>query len=260
MQIAGKKILLTGATGGIGLEIARALLSEGADLLVTGRDAAKLAALQREMPAVDIQRADLNLAADRQQLVAVAAARGVNLLINAAGINQLALLEQTPDATLEQLLRTNLLTPMQLCRDLLPVLRQAPEAAIVNVGSVLGSIGYAGSSAYCASKFGLRGFTEALRRELADSPVQVVYFAPRATRTAMNGDRAVALNEALGVAMDSPQRVAAELLTLLRRTRPHSAWVGWPEKLFVRINSLLPQLVDSALRKQLPLIRRFCGH
>lgn len=259
MQLSGKQVLLTGATGGIGFEIARALLQQGAGVLVTGRSEARLAALQQQLPALRVMRADLNLAADRLALCQRAAAEGINVLINSAGVNQLALLDNTRDAEMERLLHTNLLNPMQLCRDLLPLLRQAPEAAIVNVGSALGSIGYAGSSAYCASKFGLRGFTEALRRELADSAVQVVYFAPRATRTAMNSDTAMAMNEALGVAMDPPAVVAAALIKLLSRRHPHSAWVGWPEKLFVRINSLFPRVVDNALRKQLPVIRRFIG-
>ena len=78
----------------------------------------------------------------------------------------------------------------------------------MNVGSIMGYLGYPGHAAYCASKFALRGFSEALRRELADSPVRVLYLAPRATRTAMNGAGICALNAELGVAMDEPAAVA----------------------------------------------------
>jgi short-subunit dehydrogenase len=126
---------------------------------------------------------------------------------------------------------------------------------VVNVGSILGDIGHPGSVAYCASKFALRGFTEALRRELAGSRVQLRYLAPRATRTALNSPAQVALNAELGVASDAPEHVAAELLKLLDGARAERH-LGWPEKLFVRINRLLPSLVDSSLAKQLSVIRR----
>jgi short-subunit dehydrogenase len=126
----------------------------------------------------------------------------------------------------------------------------------VFVGSTFGSIGYPGYSAYCATKFGLRGFTEALRRELADSLVQVMYFAPRATATAMNPESVTQLNRALGNAMDPPDQVAAQLIAAMKRDQ-RRCFLGWPEKLLVAINGVLPRLVDRAMLKQLPVIRRF---
>ena len=126
----------------------------------------------------------------------------------------------------------------------------------VNLGSTFGSIGYPGFSAYCASKFALRGFSEALRRELADTRVKVLYFAPRATRTSMNAANVVAMNDELHQAMDEPQEVAQQLLQAIRR-EDDEHYLGWPEKFFVRLNSLLPRVVDQALRKQLPIIQRF---
>lgn len=125
----------------------------------------------------------------------------------------------------------------------------------MNVGSILGYLGYPGCAAYSASKFALRGFTEALRRELADGPVRVAYFAPRATRTALNSDALCALNTELGVAMDPPDAVAAALVRLVRQPA-RERLLGMPEKLFARLNQLLPGLVDGSLRRQLPLIRR----
>ena len=121
---------------------------------------------------------------------------------------------------------------------------------------MFGSIGYPGYVAYSATKFAVRGFTEALRRELADSNVAVKYLAPRATRTAMNPASVEEMNARLGVTMDSADRVASELVVLLQG-RKHSAVVGWPEKAFARINALLPGIVDRAVRGQLPLIREF---
>ena len=85
--------------------------------------------------------------------------------------------------------------------------------------------------------------------------MQVIYFAPRATRTAMNGAAVRALNTELGVAMDSPESVAATLIALLEKPvaeRP----LGMPERLFSLVNRVAPRLVDLALRHQLPIIRR----
>jgi short-subunit dehydrogenase len=120
---------------------------------------------------------------------------------------------------------------------------------------VFGSLGYPGFAAYSASKFAMRGFTEALRRELADSSIRVHYFAPRATRTGMNASAVERMNAELKVAMDLPGPVAAAACDVLEAGRT-SAVFGWPEKLFVRINALLPGVVDGSLRNQLPVIRR----
>jgi hypothetical protein len=72
----------------------------------------------------------------------------------------------------------------------------------------------------------------------------------------MNAASVVAMNDALNVAMDDPHSVAQQLLAAIRREE-EERYLGWPEKLFVRLNSLLPRLVDQALRKQLPIIQRF---
>ena len=104
----------------------------------------------------------------------------------------------------------------------------------------------------------LRADNEALRRELADSHVKVLYIAPRATRTAMNSADVVAMNDALKVEMDDPQEVARQIVHAIAAER-EELYLGWPEKLFVRLNSLLPRLVDQALRKQLPVIKHFAG-
>jgi short-subunit dehydrogenase len=249
------RAVLTGASGGIGCAIAAALGPHCEELLLVGRDAPRLAeSRDRAGPAARVVRADLSTPAGRHAV----ALPGVNLLINNAGAGDFAWLEDQSDATLERIVHANVLAPMQLTRRLLPELRRAPRAWIVNVGSIMGYLGYPGHAAYCASKFALRGFSEALRRELADSNVRVLHLAPRATRTALNGERVNALNAELGVAMDSPESVARELMALLERPS-RERLLGMPEALFARLNQLLPGLVDRALRAQLSTIRRFAG-
>jgi short-subunit dehydrogenase len=120
---------------------------------------------------------------------------------------------------------------------------------------VFGAIAYPGHTVYSATKFALRGFSEALRRELTGTSVRVHYLAPRATRTRFNSSEVESLNERFGIAMDPPERVAAALLDLLERDRIEAV-LGWPERFFARLNALLPRLVDRALAKQIPIIRQ----
>ena len=143
---------------------------------------------------------------------------------------------------------------MLLVQALLPLLHREPQAAVVNIGSTFGSIGHPGFSAYCASKFGLRGFSEALARELADTGIVVSYLAPRATQTDLNSAAVVDFNHAAGNAVDPPAVVAAAVLDMLR-TGQTRRWLGWPERFFAWLNQAFPSLVDRALRSQLGLIK-----
>ena len=255
------RALLTGASGGIGLALAQRLADEGAHLLLVGRRLEPLQALLKRYPQqIQLVQADIGTRAGRDALVAASQNfGGLNCLINAAGVNRFGLLDQQDEQQIAELIGLNVTATLQLTQRLLPLLRAQHRALLINVGSTFGTIGYPGFAAYCASKFALRGFSEALRRELADTNVRVLYFAPRATRTAMNAPSVVAMNNELGVAMDDPEKVAAELLQAIRHEQ-EERYLGWPERLFVRLNGLLPRVVDQALRKQLPIIQRFARH
>lgn len=254
-----RRLILTGANGGIGRAIALRLAREGWTLTLVGRAMAELQAQRLALPGGSgihtVLQADLTNADDRARLCAEVEQLGDTCgLINCAGIPAFALLDQLGDAQLRTLFDTNVLAPIALCRDLLPLLQQR-RGVIVNIGSIFGSIGYPGFSGYCASKFALRGFTEALRRELADSPVAVHYVAPRAVDTGLNSSAVQQLNRELGNAVDSPDVVAAAVSKALASKRGGDRYLGWPEQLFVRINGLLPRIVDNALRKPLARVR-----
>lgn len=261
MRLPESVVILTGASGGIGLELAEQLCAAGATVLAVSRHQGQLAGLvNRYAGRLHWQSADLRTTDGRAHVVARAQEiGGVNVLINAAGVNRFALLDQLDEHALDELLDINLKAPLQLTRACLGLLRAQPKALVVNVGSTYGSIGYPGYATYCASKFAVRGFSEALRRELADTHVNVLYAAPRATRTSMNSSAATALNRALKVGMDDPVDVARAVLEAVQSERSE-LYLGWPEKLFVRLNGILPGLVDRALRKQLPVIRRYISH
>lgn len=256
------QVVLTGASGGIGRAIAQRLDAAGARLLLVGRNEEKLGRLMTELEGNSHVAvvADIGSQEGRrhlQQQCELLVPDGISLLVNCAGVNDFGLFEDQSQATIAETIGINLISPMLICQDLLPMLRRRGEAQIVNIGSTFGSIGYPGFSAYCASKFGLRGFTESLRRELADTGIQVSYIAPRATQTDLNSDRIVAMNNELGTVMDSPALVADQVMRVINKRSRIDQYLGWPEKLFVKINALLPALVDSSLRKQLPIIRRF---
>ncbi|WP_336751545.1 SDR family oxidoreductase [Aeromonas hydrophila] len=261
MKLEGKLVLLTGASGGIGEALAQELAAQGAHLLLHGRRASALERLRKELPHPERHQtviADLGSPQERAKLLQHPALdEGLDVLINNAGCNQFAWLEDQSSEQVERQLLLNVEAPIQLTRMLLPRLRK--PAVIMNVGSSFGAIGYAGYSVYCASKFALRGFSEALGRELEGTGIQVLHFAPRATRTRLNSEAAYEMNAELGTHTDSPQDVAEEaVIALCNETR--RSWLGWPEKLFVRLNGLLPGLVDRALAKQKPIIERYARH
>ncbi|SEJ18029.1 Short-chain dehydrogenase [Azotobacter beijerinckii] len=258
MQLSDCRGLITGASGGIGQALVTRLCEGDARLLLVGRHAEPLQALLKRYPAqLEIVQADIAEAEGRQAVLAAARRfGGLNTLINAAGVNCFSLLEDQDEGSIANIIGLNVTATLQLTHRLLPLLRLQPRALVVNIGSTFGSLGYPGFSAYCASKFAVRGFSESLRRELADTEVKVLYIAPRATNTGMNASDVIAMNDELKVAMDDPQTVAEALAQAILREQEET-YIGWPEKFFVRLNSLLPRVVDQALRKQLPIIQRF---
>lgn len=258
MNIRGKRILLTGATGGIGTQLAEQLHKQGAKLILSCYQEQALQQLNNKLGNVHLLAcADIASFSGRQQIVELCQeAGGIDAVINLAGILNFSLFETQAPQVVEQTLQINLLAPVLLCQELIPILRKQDEAVILNVGSIFGSIGHPGFVAYCASKAGLKCFTEALSRELADTSIQVSYIAPRATKTSLNDDRVNELNAKLGNGSDSPEYVAQEIVQLFKSNRQVS-YLGWPEKLFVRVNALLPGLVRRSLVKNLKVIKQF---
>lgn len=251
-------VLLTGATGGIGRALATELARAGARLVLTARSHESLAqaaqALRTGGAQIDILPGDITLPGDRAQLVRAAALRGVNVLVNNAGAPCFGEFDASDEGQISRVLLTNLVGPMQLTQALLPALLARREARVLNIGSALGRLGLPGYVVYSASKFGLRGFSESLRRELAGSTVRVQYLGPRTTRTTFNDARVDAYNRAVGSRADDPRRVARIALDLLQG-RAAERFIGFPEALAVRINGLVPTWIDGALSKHRSALR-----
>lgn len=256
-----KKVVLTGATGGIGSVIAQALANEDYRLLLTGRSEQKLKKVLSTLAGGGhtTVSADLTTPDGIDKLTQSSEIFRPTGLINCLGINALSLIHETAFDDIASIISTNLMAPMCVCRALLPQLKGQHDSFIVNVGSILGSIGCAGSTIYCASKFGLRGFTESLRRELSHTSVRVLYFAPRATATELNTAAMDDMNRELGNKVDHPSQVAQKLVDALRERKVSDQYLGWPESFFVKVNAIAPSVVDKALTKQLPTIERYCA-
>lgn len=254
------RVVITGASGGIGQKLALSLAPLSASMLLVGRNENALEGLQHRLRkinpnlTVNSVASDLGTAQGREAVFQAAQAMpdGVNLLVNNAGVLDFHSFATQDEALIESLVHTNLTSPILLTRKLLPLIA---AGQIVNIGSAFGDIGYPGFAAYCASKFGLRGFSQALRRELSDSRIQVRYFAPRATRTGINSSAVNRMNAELKTAMDEPEIVAEAFLKFLAGSKMESV-LGWPENLYVFINRLRHQLTDKAIGKQLVIIKK----
>lgn len=248
-----KRVILTGAAGGIGTHIARLLSAEGARLCLTDINEEALQNVRQQLAgdAVHVVTANITEAEGRQKIVdeTLQAFGGIDVLINAAGINPFGVFAQQDPGLIQKTLEINCLGPILLARAVLPTMLEQGSGQIVNIGSTFGSIGFAWFSAYSASKFALRGFSQALRRELAETGVRVTYIAPRAVKTAINSQAVYDMAKAVKMNMDEPDAVAEKILKNIRKGEKESH-LGFPESLFVRVNAILPGLVDRALRKQ----------
>ena len=257
MKAAYARVLLTGAGGGIGQAIAGALVKAGAAVMLAGRSPARMASLARSLRrpdagpddvAVQWHEVDLEQGASILRLAQAATAWDCNAVVHCAGVAAFGAFESQAPAHMARVLQVNLTAPMLLTHALLPHLRSLPAAQVICVGSALGAIALPGYSIYSASKFGLRGFAQAVRRELGDTQVRIQYLGPRTTRTSFNSADVTAYNRATGTATDEPALVARALLALLE-DGAGERFLGFPEKLGVRLNGFAPVLMDSAFKR-----------
>ena len=187
-DLTGKTALVTGASGGIGAEIARALHAQGAMVALSGTRREALDALAAELgERVHVLPADLSQAEAASELIAAAeAAMGsVGILVNNAGLTKDGLALRMSDADWEKVLDVDLAAPFRLSRAALKFMLRRRAGRIINIGSVVGTTGNAGQANYAAAKAGLIGLTKALAQEVASRGITVNLVAPGFIATAM---------------------------------------------------------------------------
>jgi 3-oxoacyl-[acyl-carrier protein] reductase len=173
-ELRGKRALVTGGTRGIGAAVARLLADRGADVTVTGTSAG------RTPPGANIryELADFSDSHATERFASSMADRGIEILINNAGINVVAPFADVDVTDFDRILRVNVRAPMVLCRALLAGMRGRGWGRIVNVTSVFSHVSREGRAAYSTSKFGLDGMTAALAAEVARDGVLANCVAP----------------------------------------------------------------------------------
>ncbi|HKN94357.1 MAG TPA: SDR family NAD(P)-dependent oxidoreductase [Thermoleophilaceae bacterium] len=247
MQIAGRRALLTGASGGIGNAIARGLHERGATLVLSGRRADVLEELAGELGEhVEVVPADLST--DESVAHLAASAGAVDILVANAALPGSGRLDDFSPEQIDRTIDVNLRAPMQLARELTPGMVERGAGHLVFISSMSGKIAAGGGSIYSATKFGLRGFAVALRDELHGSGVGVSVVSPGFVSDAgMFADTDIKLPAY--VRTRSPRQVAEAVIRAVERNRgdidvaPFSMRVsGW-------LAAMAPDLVAASGRR-----------
>lgn len=185
-ELRGVRALVTGASGGIGAAIARAFASEGAHVIVHGRDPERTRQVAAEVRG-DAVLADLGLPGGASELAAHVLRLGdLDVLVNNAGFETDAGVEDLTDEVLGALFRVNLFAPITLVRELLGSLSASGRGAVINVTSIHESVPVAGNGGYAAAKAALASFTRTAAIELGPRGVRINNLAPGAIETEMN--------------------------------------------------------------------------
>jgi short-subunit dehydrogenase len=249
--------ILTGASSGIGRALAERLLRTGAKLVLVARREERLREIVAALPADVHDNAVLvvgDVTASETRAAAIRAAEdsfgGLDLLINNAGIGaQGRFIDADPDRA-RRIFEVNFFALVDFTRTALPALRAGHDPLIVNVGSILGHRGIPYSSEYCASKFAVRGFSEALRAEIAKLGIEVLLVSPGTTESEFF-DRLIEAAEKPPWREQPPvpAKVVAERIVRAMERRRHEIIPNARGRMMVYLNRFAPRLVDAWLAR-----------
>jgi len=218
-----KVVLITGASSGIGRSLAYSFARRGARVILVARRADRLEAVRREIEPytsdVLVIPADVT---DDEQLQAVVRQAvdtfgRIDVLVNDAGISQAGPLQDLDPQRTERLLRLNLWTVIRLTQLVLPIMLQQSSGYIMNIGSGGGRIAVPLFAPYVATKYGVSGFTDALRREIAGTGIHLTLVLPGFTNTDMLNPEMLTLLERYGYRVEHPDAVAERAIVGLIR-------------------------------------------
>jgi short-subunit dehydrogenase len=245
VQIAGASVLLTGATGGIGGAIARALHARGASLTLSGRRAEVLDELSSELGARTLLA---DLSQPPQAAVLARQAGEIDILIANAGVPASGTLESLSAGEIDIALEVNLRAPIVLARALAPAMARRRRGHLVFMCSLAAKVATPGASLYSASKYGLRGFAASLRGELRDSGVGVSAVFPGFIHdTGMFPEHEVKLPP--GAGPRSPQDVARAVVGAIEKDRGEVHVAPLPLRAGTAFAGLAPELAASVARR-----------
>jgi short-subunit dehydrogenase len=261
--VAGLRVLITGASQGIGRALAVAAAARGAKVLAAARSDELLAQLAAEVRGrggvIETVHADVTVPDQRDRMTGAALRHfgGLDVLINNAGIGATGHFVECGPERLRAIMEVNFFGLVETTRVCLPLLRQGRTPAVVNISSIAGKRGIPARSEYSASKFAVQGLSEALRAELAKDGIDVLVVSPGLTRTNFSQNM---LEQKALLRMDhlrgmSAEAVAAATLSSLERGRNEvSLTLGG--RLIVLVSRFFPRLADRiARRKVLSLFR-----
>lgn len=237
-SLDGKKVVVTGAAGGIGSIVSSRLRAEGA--WVAGVDRAACPTCDHWI------EADLASEAGIAAVAAKLTGMDIDLLVNLAGVQYFGPFADQSAENLWLGYVVNLLAPSLLIRAVLSRMIARDRGRIVNIGSVMGSIPFGHFAAYSSAKAGLKALSDALRRELADTGVEVTHISPRAVRTPLATPKIMEFAAATRMNMDEPDYAASRIVDAIR-DGARDIVIGFPERLFVGMNAVSPRLMDRAL-------------
>ncbi|MCC6419044.1 MAG: SDR family oxidoreductase [Gemmataceae bacterium] len=256
-DLRGRRILITGASSGIGRALAEQLADAGARLVLAARSADRLDELASTLTAKGADAlavpTDITRDEDRRHALHAAVERlgGLDVLINNAGVASWAHFADATEAILRQVMEVNFFAPAELIRLAIPVLVQGQQPAVVNVASMCGKRGMPAWSEYSASKFALCGLTEALRAEMARFDIDVLLILPGLTRS--NLHQGLLKNEGrMKIDFDDgmpPETVAAGIVAALRKNRAETV-LGREAKWMLRVNRFFPRLLDRLIARR----------
>ena len=225
MRIADASVLVTGSSRGIGAAIARRLVRGGAEVILHGRDTARLDALARELGMTAVA---LDLTEEASPELLAEKVGRVHAVVHCAGAGRWGDLRTIPAADVDRLVQLNLVAPMRLTRALLPGMLEGDAGHIAFVGSIAGLTGVPHECVYSAAKSGLLTFAQSLRLELADTRIGVSTVSPAAVRTDFWVTRGASYQRRLPRLVE-PDRVARLVVRDIEHDRPARIvprWIG----------------------------------
>jgi short-subunit dehydrogenase len=250
-DLAGKRVILTGATGGIGRATAAALVREGARVAIAARSEDALddlaGDLRRLGGEVVAAPCDVTMAADRERLMATAVQSfgGLDILINNSGVGSFGHFVTSTEDVVRRVMEVNYFGPVELIRLAAPHLMTGHQPAVVNVTSMTGRRGMPAWPEYSASKFALVGMSEALRGEFARFDIDVLTIVPGLTSSGFDRNmlrRDGKMNIPFGSGMP-PEQVAVGIVRAIQKNRRETV-LGFEARWMLRLNRFVPRLLN----------------